>query len=256
MSKHNSPQVKPERTRPIEAEVLGSVRVSPSFQRVTVGGGEIADLAVRGFDQWFRLFLPPAEAPELRLPDRDGLSGYAQLLTTPKAVRPTMRNYTIRALRPAGEHGGAEIDIDFVLHENADGRLEGVAAHWSTTCRPGERVGILDEGIGFDPAPTADRFLLVGDETALPAIAGVCGSLPADAQGVAIIEIPDASDAQDFARPDGVEVRWIPAPTACATAPSPIARPSLPPRRSTTPRAGTATPQARRPSRRASVACS
>ncbi|GAA1517068.1 NADPH-dependent ferric siderophore reductase [Agromyces terreus] len=210
MPKTHSRQVKPERTAPIELEVLATARVSPSFVRVTLGGAEIDRFTPRGYDQWFRLFLPPADAAEVRLPDRDGYLGYAQLLRTPKAVRPTMRNYTVREFRAATADRGAELDIDFVLHESPDtGALEGVAAAWAAGCRAGDRVGLLDEGYGFDASEAASWFLLVADETGLPAVAGICASLPADVTGAAIVEIPDAADAQEFPKPAGVVVHWV-----------------------------------------------
>ncbi|MFF2371526.1 siderophore-interacting protein [Agromyces sp. NPDC058110] len=210
MAKTHSRQVKTERTTPIELEVLATARVSPSFTRITVGGGEIDKFAPRGFDQWFRLFLPPEGADGVHLPDRDGYLGYAQLLRTPKAVRPTMRNYTVRAYRGATAERGAELDIDFVLHEHPEtGALEGVAAAWAASCTVGDRIGLLDEGYGFDAPEEAAWFLLVADETGLPAVAGIAASLPADARGVAIVEIPHADDVQEFPKPEGLVVHWV-----------------------------------------------
>lgn len=40
------------------AKVTGTQRVSPHMVRVTFGGDDIRRLPTRGFDQWFRLFLP------------------------------------------------------------------------------------------------------------------------------------------------------------------------------------------------------
>ena len=77
------------------------------------------------------------------------------------------------------------------------------------TCRPGESVVIIDEGLAFNPERGVDRVVLVADETGLPAIAGICATLPADASGLAIVEVPSAEDALDFPHPAGVAVRWI-----------------------------------------------
>jgi NADPH-dependent ferric siderophore reductase len=52
--------------------------------------------------------------------------------------------------------------------------------------------------------------LLAGDETAVPAIAGILRDLPADAVGTALLEVPLAADVQDLAAPSGVDVRWLP----------------------------------------------
>jgi len=65
-------------------------------------------------------------------------------------------------------------------------------------------------GIEWSPG-TATRLLLAGDETAVPAIRGVLRDLPADATGVAFVEVPTADDIQrDVVAPDGVEVTWLP----------------------------------------------
>lgn len=50
---------------------------------------------------------------------------------------------------------------------------------------------------------------MIGDETALPAIAGICRSLSEAARGVAIIEIPTAADRQDISAPTGMEITWV-----------------------------------------------
>lgn len=55
-------------------------------------------------------------------------------------------------------------------------------------------------------------MLLVGDETALPAFASICASLPATASGTAIIEVQADEDALEFEHPAGVDVVWITRP--------------------------------------------
>lgn len=210
MTRRFSMATKPERTVPLHLEVRATQRVSEHYVRVTLGGGEIGGFEYRGFDQWFRLYIPPTAADALVLPHRDGMSGYAELLLTNRAVRPTMRNYSVRAYRAATADRDAEIDVDFVLHESASGEVEGVAAAWALRARPGDAVGLQDEGYGYQASPEVRWHLLVADDTALPAVAGICATLPADATGIAVIEIPDAADRQDFPHPAGVEVRWTP----------------------------------------------
>ncbi|MFC6579519.1 siderophore-interacting protein [Planomonospora parontospora] len=54
------------------------------------------------------------------------------------------------------------------------------------------------------------RVMLVTDETGLPAAAAILGSLPRDAEGRALIELPSPEDRQDLDAPAGVEVTWLP----------------------------------------------
>src|SRR5690606_14980922 len=51
--------------------------------------------------------------------------------------------------------------------------------------------------------------LLVGDETALPAIARWLRELPADAEAVAVVEVADAADEQPLPSPARTTVRWL-----------------------------------------------
>jgi len=203
--------VKPESAELIHLTVLRSEQLSAHWIRVTLGGGEIERFRPMGFDQWFRLFLPiGGDAGLDRVPAKaNKMFGYLKFLRIPDGERPVMRNYSVRAYRAATADAGAEIDVDFVLHGSAADGTAGPASRWAETCRPGEHVLIIDEGLTFNPQRGTDRVLLVGDETALPAIASINASLPADAVGTAIIEVPTTEDALAFSRPAGIELVWI-----------------------------------------------
>ncbi|MGP3534433.1 siderophore-interacting protein [Microbacterium sp. RD1] len=202
------------RVKPVDAtlgtmHVLRRERISPSFARVTLGGGDVAAFRYLGFDQWFRLFLPVSEASLSRLPATLDTFAYLRYLAIAKTDRPVLRNYTVRAYRPDGPEG-PELDVDFVLHGSAAEGTSGPAATWAETCAAGDAVGILDEGLMC--APPADRSsvaVLVGDETAVPAAMGILESMPRDARGTAYLEIPHPDDRQSVDAPEGVDVRWI-----------------------------------------------
>lgn len=203
--------VKPETQGLVHLTVLRRERLAPHWMRITLGGGEIADFRPMGFDQWFRIFLPLGGDEGLdRLPAKaNKLFGYLRYLRIPDGVRPVMRNYSVRAFRPATADSDAELDVDFVLHGSAEDGTAGPASRWAETCEPGESVVLIDEGLAFNPERGTDRVVLVADETGLPAIAGVSASLPSRATGLAIVEVPSAEDALEFEHPAGITVRWI-----------------------------------------------
>ncbi|GAB3817307.1 siderophore-interacting protein [Tessaracoccus terricola] len=185
------------------AHVTRTELISPNVVRVTLGGLE--GLEARGADHWCRLLFTRHGQDALELPTRTTEIGwYLQYLATPKARRPWVRAYTLRDARP----DAGEVDVDFVIHGGEDGSI-GPAAQFALDAKPGERVGFLDQGIGFTPDHPHDWTLLIGDETAMPAIAGICRSLPDTARGVAIIEVPSAADRQDFPTPAAMEITWI-----------------------------------------------
>ncbi|MFB7722026.1 siderophore-interacting protein [Nocardia sp. NPDC056100] len=199
--------VKPEHREILTAQVLASKRISPNFVRVTLGGDGLAGFTAMGFDQWFRLFLPGRDG-SLKLPTSASTLGwYAQYLMMGKEHRPLVRNYTVRDYRAAGfgEFGStAEIDIDFFSHGD-----DSPASNWAGGATPGDKVGLLDEGITYQAPENTNWSLLVGDESAVPGIAGILRSAPRDLKGAAYLEIPNPEDAQEFDAPEGVEVHWV-----------------------------------------------
>lgn len=188
----------------VHAVVVRRERVTPHMVRVTLGGDDLRRFEYRGFDQWFRLAVPvPHTHPRFdNLPDSFGVAGYLRFLTLPRNTRPVIRNYTVRGFR-AEAAAGPELDIDFVVHGT-----DGIAAPWAVAAETGDEIAFIDQGCGWKGSG-GGAVLLIGDESALPAIAGVLRDLPRDAAGTAIIELFDAADRQPLEGPDGVEVRWV-----------------------------------------------
>lgn len=202
------------RVKPVDAtlqtfHVRRRAQISPSFVRVTLGGGDIDRFDHLGFDQWFRLFLPVSESSLSRLPNKLDMIAYLRFLAISRTDRPVLRNYTVRAFRPEGDDG-PELDVDFVVHGSADEGTSGPAATWAETCREGDAVALLNEGRMYNPpAELADHVVLVADETGLPAAAGILEAMPRDARGSVVLEIPHSDDRRDLGAPDGVDVRWV-----------------------------------------------
>jgi NADPH-dependent ferric siderophore reductase len=184
-------------------------RLSPSFARIELIGEDLADFGNDGpsLDQRIKLLFPavPGVLPELLTED-----WYAEWLALPDDERPRMRTYTIRSLE--GEGIEKRLYVDFVLHPGA----HGPGSDWAAAAEPGDeimvvgpKVGEAYGGIEWLPGD-ATRLLLVGDETAVPAIVSILESLPADATGSAFLEVPVAGDVQEVAAPEGLTVSWLP----------------------------------------------
>lgn len=183
-------------SRPLlRLRVLRTERVSPTFQRVTLGRDDIAGFTATGWGQWLRLVLPDAHAA--------ALPGRLTPLDRVWPRHPTVRSWAVRAYRAVG-HDGPELDLDFALHDH-----EGIAATWARAAGPGDVLAVADAGPAFDPARGDDHVLLVADETGVPSVAGVLACLPDDATGTAVLEVPSIDDTGPLPHPPGVEVVWL-----------------------------------------------
>src|SRR5699024_10770822 len=60
----------------------------------------------------------------------------------------------------------------------------------------------------YAPPSSSTCELLVGDESALPAIAGILTQAPPTLRGLVVVEVGDRGDIHDLTRPHGVEVVW------------------------------------------------
>ena len=127
--------------------------------------------------------------------DNEFTDKYAKLL-----FGDVRRTYTVRRADP----GRQRLTIDFVVHGDA-----GIAAPWARTAEPGDRLTLSGAGGAYQPDPTCDAHVFLGDESALPAIDAALEALPATARGYALLEVSDSTDALEAAVPDRVEVRWL-----------------------------------------------
>src|SRR5436189_197856 len=73
---------------------------------------------------------------------------------------------------------------------------EGLAGPWAARVQPGEIVHFMGPGGAYAPDISADWHLLVGDESALPAIARSLESLPDGATAHAFVEVSGPQEEQ------------------------------------------------------------
>lgn len=174
--------------------------LSPRLVRVAVAGPELEGLTVDQPAASVRLLLPDPGG-RLDLPSWDGNE-----FLLPDGRRPAIRTFTPRHLDPAGP----TLAVDVVLHEG------GRASQWATAARAGDPVAVSGTGRGFEVDPTVDSYLLVGDETAIPAVAQLLESIPGEAAVDVHLEVahPDARLA--LPRHPGATVTWHDLPPGAA----------------------------------------
>jgi len=196
--------VTPRRAQVETVSVLRAESISSGFRRVTVGNDDprfAEHFSYLGYDQWLRLFLPNS-AGILEPPYGDLDGWYSRWLATEESRRCVIRNYTIRDAREVG--AGWELDIDFVLHNGPGGEVEGIAARWAQAARPGDRIGVLDQGRFFTADDHDGPIMIIADETGLPGAEGIARSL-AGRPATYLLEVPHSDDRRDLFTDD---VTW------------------------------------------------
>ena len=143
--------------------------MTPRMQRVTIQAEAMTGVAIM-----------PAQDLELHLREADG--------------RRVKRRYTIRHTRP----DKGELDLDVVLHGDGPGSA------WGASAEPGDEIEFQGPRgkLELRPAPV---HLLVGDESALAALAVIASSLPEDEAATVIVEIHDVAEEQ----PLDAAVHWV-----------------------------------------------
>ncbi|HJQ43176.1 MAG TPA: siderophore-interacting protein [Jatrophihabitantaceae bacterium] len=149
--------------------VVGATQLTPRMRRVVVRTEAMRDLSIR-----------PAQDVELFLSESSG--------------RRVKRRYTIRQHRP----DVGEIDLDVLVHGHGPGST------WGATAKAGDVVEFQGPRGKLELLP-ADWHLLMGDESAIPAIASIVEALGTGARATSVIEVDGAADEL----PVLGEVRWV-----------------------------------------------
>ncbi|HEU5030430.1 MAG TPA: siderophore-interacting protein [Spirillospora sp.] len=176
--------------------VLRTERLTPHMIRVVLGGESLAGFGAGAFtDHYVKLLFPQ---PGVEYPEPFDMEKVRAEM--PRDQWPSVRTYTVRAWDP----DAVELTIDFVHHGD-----KGIAGPWAASVRPGEEIFFNGPGGAYAPSADAGWHLLVGDESALPAIAASLERIPAGAPARVFIEVAGPEEEQDLRAPAGTELVWL-----------------------------------------------
>lgn len=176
-----SPVRAPLPTSTFVTSVARIEQLARPFTRVTFRGGDLVHFRSIGLDQFLYLLLPPAGRRHLTI---DARFEWSQYQAMPESERPIGAYYTVRHHRP----DVAELDIDIVKHGH-----EGQVGSWLKQARPGDPVALWGPRMAYAPPSMTGHQLLVGDETALPAIGAILEAGPAGERVDVIVELDRAT---------------------------------------------------------------
>lgn len=183
MSKHQITRVKHELKR--RTLSVGAVeRLTPNMVRVAFSSPELHNFVSAAPDDHIKLFFP-----------------------VPGSTDDAMRDYTPRRFDTAR----GELVIDFALHD------AGPATAWAAQAAPGQTLRIGGPRGSAVVPDDFDWYLLIGDETAIPAIARRAEEIRAEAPIVTLIAVTGKAEQIDLSSRAPLEARWIHRPASAAT---------------------------------------
>lgn len=158
--------------------VVRTEQLTPNMIRIVFGGPGLAGFESTGFtDQYVKVSLPVEGAD-----------------------RPASRRYTIRHWDPDSR----EATIDFVVHGDL-----GVTGRWAAHAEPGDLLAMAGPSGGYRPDPDADWYLMVGDESALPAIAASIEAVPPARPVLAVLLADDPGHELTLDSPGELHLTWV-----------------------------------------------
>jgi NADPH-dependent ferric siderophore reductase len=148
----------------VHGVVTTTEQLTPGMVRIVLAGGDLDQLVMPdATDAYLNAAFPPQGAAYDAVFDPQMVRE-----THPKEQQPARRRYTVRSWDPTAHL----LTVDFVVHGH-----EGVAGPWAAAARPGSVLVFTGPSGSYRPDPASDWHLMVGDESALPAIAASLESL-------------------------------------------------------------------------------
>lgn len=167
--------------------------LTPHMRRLVLAGEEMEGFRSLGFDDHVKVF-PPLEGRAQVLPSVDEDNNPVWTGPTPVG-----RDYT-----PRGYQEGADrLVLDFATGHG------GPVTQWVEQVRVGDEVGLGGPRGSFLVPPGHERQVLIGDDTAIPAILNRLEALSEGVKAVAVIEVEGPQDEHPVHSGAEVEVVWI-----------------------------------------------
>lgn len=174
-----------------EVQVSQVERLSPNFVSITFAGSDLADFRSDSFDDHVKFIVPGGGDEPLR------------------------RDYTPRRYDTKKQ----TLTIEFALHG------QGAASGWARQAAVGQTVTIGGPRGSMIVPPDYDWHLLVGDDSALPAIHRRLEELPTGVQARVFVLLSDADDRRDLRSRAALELQWFDMPEALTAAVQAMALP-------------------------------
>lgn len=169
-------QIERIRREPVRrsVHVAAIVGVTPQVRRLTLAGDELSGFESSSYDDHIKLYFPVASG------------------------EPLSRNITPRRFDPVAR----TLDVDIAVHD-------GPIGNWARDAAVGSAAWVGGPRGSYVVPMDFDWYLLMGDETALPAIGRRLEELPEGARAIVFAEVAGPAEEQRFASRAATEITWL-----------------------------------------------
>jgi NADPH-dependent ferric siderophore reductase len=180
----------------VHGRVTTTEQLTPKMVRIVLAGEGLSSFDAGPWtDAYVNVAIPPPGAPYAAPFDVDEVRA-----AMPRELRPVRRRYTVRRWDPAE----CALTIDIVVHED-----KGVGGAWAADAGPGDALVLTGPAGAYHPDPDADWYLMVGDESALPAIAASLEAVPGGAPVVVRLLCDGPAHEVPLTTPGALDLRWL-----------------------------------------------
>lgn len=176
--------------------------ITPHYIRITLHGEDTQKFSQTTIGANNKIFLAPEGCDQVYLPEFDFEKG--QWVPMDESIRPSIRTYTHRGI----DLEKNELYVDFVAHGD-----EGPASKWAMQAPIGAQLGVAMGTEASELFPEVQRYILVGDATAIPVLGAILEDLPAGAPTQVFLEVETKEDIQVLASKADAIIDWIINPT-------------------------------------------
>lgn len=170
-------------------------RLGPTYVRIALEGDGLAGFEPNdSTDAYVSVAIPPRDAPYEPPFDLD------ELKELPREQRPFRRRYTIRRWIPETP----TMWLEFSVHD-----VTGAGGRWASEAKPGDALVFTGPAGSYRPDPEADWHLMVGDESALPAIGASLEAVPDGVPAVVRVVVDGPADEIELTTPGDLDLRWL-----------------------------------------------
>ena len=173
-------------------QLLAREQISPGFVRLTVGGPELQGFVSAGFDDHTKLILPQNGLEKPNLPQM--LDGRPHI----DGERPTMRDYTPLNYDAANN----TLQLEFAEHGT------GPAVEWARNAPIGQWLGLAGPRGSLVVPADLSWHVLLGDESAMPAIERRLAELPASSRAIVRVQA-QAADQRAWRSAAALDLQWV-----------------------------------------------